>query len=462
VRFHRLMKYGISVGLVVATPWITARQATSPYQDAATRLLKKGLAEQGAYQTLRQLVSVGPRLTGSAQAEAAAELMARHMKDLGFENVHTEPTIVSHWVRGEKEEGKILSRQSGDTAVPVCALGGSIATPSQGISAGILEVKSKEELQQAGDKAKGKIIFFNRPLDPTYLDTFPAYGEAAWQRSGGAVEAARAGGIAAVVRSLTLEINDAPHTGTMSYDPAVPKVPAIAISTRAADRLSEILKRDPATRFYFKTSCRTLAPVVAHNVIGEIRGSEKPGEIILVGGHLDSWDLSVGAHDDGAGCAQSIEALRLIRGLGLRPQRTIRAVLFMDEENGGTGGRDYANSDGRRGERHLAAIESDRGGFLPLGFGVGAQGAVFEKIKGWEPLFRTLGLDWIRQGGGGVDISPLGAGGAMLMGLVPDSQRYFEVHHSGLDTLEKVNTRELELGAIDMALLAYLLSQELD
>jgi hypothetical protein len=194
--------------------------------------------------------------------------------------------------------------------------------------------------------------------------------------------------------------------------------------------------------------------------MGELRGTETPDEVVVVGGHLDSWDLSPGAHDDGAGCAQSIEALRLIRGLGLRPRRTIRAVLFMDEENGGTGGRDYARSENRRAERHLAAIESDRGGFLPIGMGVGAQGEALARIQSWAPLFERMGLQWIRPGGGGVDISPLGASGTILMGPVPDSQRYFDVHHSGTDTLDKVNPRELQLGANIMALFAYLLSQE--
>jgi hypothetical protein len=316
------------------------------------------------------------------------------------------------------------------------------------------------ELQKIGDRARGRIVFFNGAMDPTLLDTFPAYGGAAEQRSGGAVAAARAGAVAAVVRSLTLEIDDDPHTGTMSYDEATPKIPAVTISTAAAERLSALLRTEPDLRFSFVTSCKTLPPVTSHNVMGELRGAEKPEEVIVVAGHLDSWDLSPGAHDDGAGCAQSIEALRLIRGLGLRPKRTIRAVLFMDEENGGTGGRDYARSENRTAERHIAAIESDRGGFLPIGMGVGAKGEALARLQAWEPLFQRIGLQWIRPGGGGVDISPLGASGTILMGPVPDSQRYFDVHHSGTDTLDKVNPRELQLGANIMALMAYLLAEE--
>ncbi len=435
-------------------------QDRAPHEDVATRLHQKGLRELGAYATLEKLVSVGPRLTGSAQADAAVRLMAEHMKQLGLDHVRMEPTVVGHWVRGSREEGRILSRTAGTIPVKVRAIGNSIATPAGGITAGLIEVRSVAELEKVGDKARGRIVFFNGALDPTLLDTFPAYGGAAQQRSGGAVAAARAGAVAAVVRSLTLPINDDPHTGTMSYDPAVPKIPAVTITTAAAERLSALLRAEPDARFSFTTTCQTLPPVTSHNVMGELRGSTTPDEVIVVGGHIDSWDLSEGAHDDGAGCAQSIEALRLIRGLGLNPKRTIRAVLFMDEENGGTGGRDYARSDARKSERHIAAIESDRGGFLPLGMGVGATGEALARIQAWEPLFRRMGLQWIRPGGGGVDIAPLGASGTMLMGLVPDSQRYFDVHHSGTDTLDKVHPRELQLGANIMALMAYLLSEE--
>jgi carboxypeptidase Q len=448
-------------GILLLPVAITAGgQTGAGYQETAARILKKGFTELGAFQTLSRIVSVGPRLTGSAQAEAAVDLMVRLMKDLGFENVRTEPTTVGHWIRGEQEEGRILSRRLGNIEVPVCALGGSIPTPKQGVTAGVLEVTSFEELSQAADRARGKIVFFNAPMDPSVLDTFQAYGAASRQRTAGAVEAAKAGAVAAVVRSLTLEINDVPHTGTMRYDPDVPKVPAIAISTRGAERLSRALREDPDARFYFRTSCGSLPQVESHNVLGEIKGGELPQEIILIGAHLDSWDLGVGAHDDGAGCAQSVEALRLIKELGLKPRRTIRAVLFMDEENGGTGGRDYAGSENRKSERHLAAIESDRGGFLPLGIGVAAKGAAFDRIKGWETLFRSIGLQWIGPGGGGTDIGPLGEAGCMLFSLVPDSQRYFEVHHSRLDTLDKVNARELQMGANALALLAYLLAQQ--
>lgn len=453
--------FGLAASLVSLAAAIPAQDSqAAAYEDVATRLLHKGLRELGAYASLEQILSVGPRPTGSAEADAAVALMVDHMKALGFANVRTEPTLVGRWVRGDDEDGAMVSRAFGRTPVKVRAIGTSIATPPGGITAGVLEVRSFEELERAGDRAKGRIVFFNGAMDPTTIDTFPAYGGAARQRSGGAAAAARAGAVAAVVRSLSLRIDDDPHTGTMSYDAVTPKIPAVTISTAAAERLSALLRKDPDAQFFFRTSARTLEPVTSHNVLGELRGSERPDEIILVGGHLDSWDLSPGAHDDGSGCAQSIEALRLIHELGLTPKRTIRAVLFMDEENGGTGGRDYASSASRQGERHIAAIESDRGGFLPLGMGVSATGAAFDRVKAWEPLLQRVGLQWVRPGGGGVDIAPLGASGTVLMGLIPDSQRYFDVHHSGTDTLDKVNPRELELGAVAMALLSYLLAQE--
>jgi carboxypeptidase Q len=450
----------VSVLVALAAAQATVgTSADSRYEDIATRIVQKGLRELGAYDTLSKLLSAGPRPTGSVQAESAVALMAKHMRTLGFDNVRTEPTTVGHWVRGPREEGWILAGTA-RLPVKVRAIGNSIATPHGGLTAGLVEVRSFAELEQIGDRARGRIVFFNGPMDPTHLDTFAAYGGAAQQRSGGAVAAAKAGAVGAIVRSLTLALDDDPHTGTMSYDEATQKIPAVTISTMAAERLSALLRRDPSTQFRFVTTCRTLAPVASHNVMGELRGTEKPDEVVLVGGHIDSWDLSAGAHDDGAGCAQSIEALRLLRALGLKPKRTIRAVLFMDEENGGSGGLDYAASPSRQSERHIAAIESDRGGFLPVGIGAGPKGEAFDKVKSWEPLFQRIGLQWVNTGGGGVDIGPLGQSGTVLMGLVPDSQRYFDVHHSGTDTIDKVHPRELELGATAMALLAYLVSEE--
>ncbi len=451
----------VSFSLIFSlSPSCTKTQGHRPYLETAERILKKGLKEQEAYSLLKDLVTIGPRLTGSPQAAKAVEYMHQKMLELRFENVHLEPITVPHWVRGTAEEGELLSARLGSHPLSICAIGGSISTAENGISAQVVEVRSFEELQQLGEKARGKIVFFNRPMDPSLLNTFGSYGQAADQRVRGAVEAAKAGAVAALVRSLTLRLDDFPHTGLMLYDSEVREIPAACISTKGADFLSDSLKKDPSLRVYLKLSCQNLPPVNSHNVVGQITGSERPDEIILIGGHLDSWDLGPGAHDDGAGCVQSLEALRLLKELGLQPKRTIRAVMFMNEEFGGSGGRDYARAEERKGESHLAAIEADRGGFLPLGFGVGGNPRTIRRLQRWEYLLQSIGMCWIRQGGGGVDIAPLANQGAILIGLVPDSQSYFDLHHSALDVLSAVHPRHLELGAVAMAVFAYVLAQE--
>jgi carboxypeptidase Q len=436
-----------------------AQTENSAYLELSGKIAAKGMAEAYAYSVLERLTRIGGRLTGSVQAAAAVEAMQQEMQDLGLDRVHLEPTKVERWVRGEPETGRLVSSRLGTIPLSICALGGSVATSPDGLWAKVLEVHSFEQLRDAGQKAKGRIIFFNRPMDPTQIETFRAYGLAADQRVDGAVEAAKAGGVAALVRSLTLEENDFPHTGMMRYDKGVAEVPAVCVSTKGANALSRTLRADPDLVVYIKTSCASLSPVMSANVVGEITGTEKPHEIILLGAHLDSWDLGEGAHDDGAGCAQVIEALRLLKHLNLRPRRTIRGVLFMNEEFGGTGGRDYADSEERKGETHLAALESDRGGFRPLGFGVGGGAGGLGQVKPWEYLFEALGLCWIRPGGGGVDIAPLAKSGTVMMGLIPDSQRYFDYHHCSQDVLAAVHPRELELGAVAMAVLAYVLAE---
>jgi hypothetical protein len=430
------------------------------YLDIVGKLRGLGLQDEGAYEILRKLVSVGPRLTASPGAAAGVELMRQIMQDLGFDDVHLEPITVNRWVRGDTEKARIIgSTLVGSVPLTICALGGSVGTPELGVTAPVVEVKSFEELRSLGEKVRDRIVFFNRPMDRTLVQTFGAYGGPAEQRVHGASEAAKFGALAVLVRSVTLRIDDFPHTGLLEYDPSVQKVPAAAVSTAGAEFLSSLLKKEQEVRVHLELSCQNLTPVPSANVVGEIRGSEHPDEIILAGGHLDSWDLSVGAHDDGAGCANAVEALRLIKIAGLKPRRTIRAVMFMDEEFGGTGGRFYAVDERRKGEKHLAAIELDSGGFLPVAVG-GGKPEIFEKLKKWEYLFRPLGITMMRPGGGGVDVAPLTAQGTALLGIIPDSQRYFDVHHSGHDVLESVHPRELELNAITLAIYAYILAQE--
>ncbi len=433
-----------------------------PFSEFVEKAKAAGLRREGAYEYLRQLTAIGPRLPGSLQAAAAVELMRQKLTDLGLDLVTLEAVSVQRWVRGAIHEARIAqSALTGTRALKITALGGSVATPETGLSAPVLQVASFEELHKKGGEAKDKIVFYNKAMDRSYLDTFQAYGEAGPYRTQGAIEAAKEGALAVLVRSLTLRIDDFPHTGMLRYAPGVARIPAAAISTSDADFLAHLLEKDPGLVINLNLECEELAPVISANVLGQITGAERPKEIILLGAHLDSWDLGTGAHDDGAGCAQVLEALSLIKDLGLAPRRSVRGVLFMNEEFGGSGGRDYAGQENRKKEKHLVAIESDRGGFLPLGFSAGGSASALSKLKTWEPTFKPLGLiSGIQPGGGGVDIGPLAAQGVCIIGLITDSQRYFDVHHSALDVLSSVNPRELELGAIALAALAYVLAQE--
>ncbi|MCO5297925.1 MAG: M20/M25/M40 family metallo-hydrolase [Fimbriimonadaceae bacterium] len=424
-------------------------------QSPATAMRDQGLRELRAFDLLRDLTRLGHRLSGSAGAERAVEWGAQTMRELGFENVRLQPCRVPHWVRGE-----VATLTLGDDPLSICALGGSIGTPPEGLEAEVVEVKSVDEAAKLGSKAKGKIVFFNGPMDPTLTNTFAAYGGAVGQRVNGAATAAKLGAVGVLVRSMTLRADDVPHTGTMRYEEGGRKIPAAALSLNAADKLSATLRRGPA-RVRLTLDCENLPPVPSSNVIGEITGSDLPDEIVLMGGHLDSWDLGVGAHDDGAGCVQSIEALRLIRSVIGRPKRTVRVVLFMDEEQTGAGADAYAFYAKISPEKHVAAIESDAGGFTPRAFGTSETVERARRYEAWLPDLRPLGITEINGGGGGgADVAPLGPLGAVLFGLRPDSQRYFDVHHSRNDTLDWVNARELEMGAIGMAILAWRLAGE--
>jgi hypothetical protein len=426
------------------------------------QIFDEALAHGKSYDMLHYLCkNIGHRLSGSPGAAAAVEWTRHVMEDYGFDSVYLQPVMVPHWVRGQKEIGRVVnSRKMGTVEMNVCALGGSVGTGPGGLVGKVIEVKNFEELKAFGKQVQGKIVFFNRPLDPTQINTFAAYGGAVNQRGSGASEAAKFGAIGVIVRSMGSNLEDYPHTGSLRYEDGPTKIPAIAVATRHADLLSKLLKDDKDLEFYMESHCQTLDDAPSFNVIGEIRGSEFPEQIITVGGHLDSWDLGEGAHDDGAGCVQSIEVLRLFKALGYKPRRTMRAVMFMNEENGLRGGQAYAERARKMNEQHIAAIESDRGAFTPRGFTVGGHEGVYEKAVLWKPLLEPYGLaEWSKGGGGGADIGPLGTQSQALIGFVPDSQRYFDYHHTAEDTFEKVNKRELELGAAAMAALVYLIDQ---
>ncbi len=451
-------------GFIFATGTASAQNGDyRPYLDVATKIIDRALEERRAYSMLRELaVGIGPRLSGSPEAAAAVEWGRQKLVQVGADSVWLQPVMVPRWVRGDVEEAEVVqSGIVGDYPLTVCALGGSIGTPEMGVVGEVIEVHDFDELARLGKNAvAGKIVFFNRPMDPTERHTFMAYRGAVNQRTRGAAEAAQYGAIAVLVRSMTTRLDDVPHTGGMRYIDGIPKIPAAAISTLDAEFLSRLLKQERRVRVRLRLSCKTLPDVPSANVIGEIRGSEKPDEIIVIGGHLDSWDKGQGAHDDGAGVVQSIEALRLLNALGLLPKRTIRVVLFMNEENGLRGGREYARVALEKGWKHVAAIESDRGGFTPRGFSVDAPPMTVEKLGRWAYLFEQIEAGVIRRGGGGADISPLKRQGVPTIGLMVDSHRYFDYHHSDNDTFDKVNERELELGAAMLAILSYVLAQE--
>jgi hypothetical protein len=452
-------------GLCLVPVLLTAGGGTdrcADYREIAARLRVAGFGSMNAYALLDELTRrCGPRLSGSAGADTAVAFTQAMMERLHLDRVWLERMTVPRWVRGNVEKAVVLGSNSRPPAsLRVCALGGSIATPPGGITSGVIEVHSFKELSELGEAARGKIVFFNRPMDPTLMETFEAYGGAVEQRYSGALQGARVGALAVLVRSMTLALDDVPHTGSLGYADTVKKIPAAALSTKGASLLSELLKKNPGLKVRLSLSAQTLPDVPSANVLGEIRGTEKPEEVIVVGGHLDSWDKGTGAHDDGSGCMQAIEVLSLFRKLGLRPKRTVRAVMFMNEENGMRGGKAYAVDPGRAPEKHIALIESDRGGFAPRGFTTDADSTVFERVRQWAPCFEALKASSFARGGSGADISPLASKGIPGFGLDVESQRYFDYHHSANDTIDKVNPRELELGAVVLALLCYIFAQE--
>jgi len=419
------------------------------------------LAHGTAYENLRYLCKqVGPRLSGSPQAQKAVEATYKMLKDAGADTVYLQPCMVPHWVRGEKENGYIQLSDGKKFNLRLCALGNSEGTGKKGIKATVVEVKNFKELDQLGANGiKGKIVFFNFPMNPTYVRSFMAYGESGAYRTRGPARAAKYGAIGVMVRSLASNLDDFPHTGTTLYNDSFPKIPAVAISTNDAEWLSSQLKNNLVSSAYIRTTCTMLPDAPSFNVVGEIRGSEFPNEFITVGGHLDSWDLGEGAQDDGAGCVQSIEVLRAFKALGIKPKRTIRAVMFMNEENGGRGADKYLELAKANNEKHIFALESDAGGFTPRGFGLDMSDEKRTKVMSWKNLFYNYGVYELSAGGGGSDIGPLKQIGAALAGLSPDSQRYFDLHHAATDTFEAVSKRELHLGAVNMTALIYLVDK---
>lgn len=427
--------------------------------SVAIRQIANEILQHGkAYSNLHFLCKkVGPRLSGSPKAEKAVQETARMMREAGADTVWLQPCMVPRWERGAKEKG-IVYWGNTQKALSVCALGMSVGTPAAGLKAQVVEVANFDELKALGaEKVKGKIVFFNYPMRPELVQG--GYGDAVRYRSSGPVEASKLGAVAVMIRSVTHALDHNPHTGTTRYEKGVDSIPALACSTLDAEWLHNLLAKTKKVELFVKMNCRHYPDVPSFNVIGEIRGSEKPEEILTVGGHLDSWDLAEGAHDDGTGCVQSIEVIRAIKALGWKPKRTIRAVMFMNEENGLRGGQAYADFAEKNKEMHLFAAESDAGGFGVETLGLSGKPEQVAKIRSWLPLFRPYGVYDMPDGGGGADIGPLRKFGTVMCGVNPNSQRYFDHHHAPNDVFEAVNKRELELGAIAMTAIVWLVSE---
>ncbi len=427
--------------------------------ELSKRIVRNSLLDMKGYEWLRELCEIGPRLTGSENSYRAIHWAKRKMEEAGFDTVWLQPVMVPNWKRGDLEEATIVkSKKYKGRKLNITAFGGSVGTDEKGINGEIISVKDFNELKSKGELVKGKIVFFNRQLDFGEVEPFSGYGKAVDQRSRGAIEAAKFGAVGVIVRSITTKHDNVPHTGVMYYVDSLPKIPSVAVGYQDADFLMKAIEEEPDLMVNIKLSCQTFDDTLSYNVIGEIRGREFPDEVIVVGGHFDSWDKGCGAHDDGAGCVQSMEVLDLFKRMNYQPKRTIRCVLFIDEEQRQTGAIEYAKFASQSEQKHIAAIESDRGAFTPRGFYVDTDSATLNYLQSFLPYLNLAKIDWIRKGGSGVDVSKIKNTKA-LFGYVPDSQRYMDVHHSENDIFEMVHPREFQLGSAAMAILCLLISE---
>ena len=434
------------------------------YNDSTfiRKIYNEALEHGQCYENLRSLCKdIGARITGSAEAEMAIHWGKNVLESYGFGNVYLQEIKVPHWERGTEEAGWLI-RDNGEIAkLNIIALGGSVGTG--GLIAGeVIQVQTIEELESLSeDEVNGKIIFFNRPFDQKYINTFHAYSGCVDQRWDGTNVAAKKMAMGVIIRSLASSTDNYPHTGSMHYDEGVAQIPGAAISTSDADLLSDWLTRGPVT-VKMELDCKWFPDVKSYNVIAEEKGHEDD-KIITFGGHLDSWDVGEGAHDDGAGIVHCIEALRILKKLGYQPNHTLRCVLFMNEENGNFGGKSYAEISSELKEEHICAIESDRGGFLPTGFDISGSIEQVEIIQQLAEVLAEFELLRFEPGYSGVDIGPLKKyyPTMLQLGMTINSQRYFDYHHSAADVFENVNKRELELGSAALAAMIYLIDQSM-
>lgn len=447
-----MKQFVLAISLIGGLCFSQSREDSIQFKKISDEILLHGQA----YENLRELTKdIGHRLSGSENYEKAVVWAEQKLRDAGADKVWLQEVMVPVWERG-KESLKITLPNGTAKELKMTSLGNSEGTNGKDISGEILMVKSIEEFEKLTDhQVKGKIVFFNYPFKQEYVETFRAYGDAGKYRFSTASMVAKKGGKFVIVRSLSSGIDNVPHTGSMRYDENYTKIPAIAIGNTTANELAGLIREQTITAT-LNSNCGMKEERKTHSVIGEITG-KKDNKVILVGGHLDSWDVGEGAHDDGAGIVQSIEILRAYKKLGIQNNHTIRVVCFANEENGSRGGERYAETARDKNEFHLLAIESDAGGFTPRGLSLDMDESRRKEIQSWSRLFLPYGIYDFTKQYGGVDIEPLKEKlNVPLAGLVPDSQRYFDIHHTEEDTFEKVNRRELHLGAIAMGQLIYM------
>ena len=445
---------------------ISCKNETVPFDqetsDVITTFYGDALEFKESYELLRGLSKdVGQRLSGSEGAKKAVLWSKEVMENYGFDTVYLQEVMVPHWERGELEEAYFYNGKN-KINLSILGAGGTVSTPKEGITAEVVEVSSLDEVDELGrENVEGKIVFYNKAFNQRYINQGASYGQTGFQRRSGAVKAAEHGALASVFRSLSSSTyEDFPHTGGMSYREGLDSIPHGGLGVLSSEKLSQALKENPRLKLTVKLSGKWFPDALSHNVVGELRGSKSPEKIITVGGHLDSWDVGEGAHDDGAGCVHSIGALRLFQKQNIKPNNTIRAVMFMNEENGLRGGQKYADVAVMDNEQHIAAIESDASGYVPRGFGFSGSDEQHKKIQDWLKYFDKNTISYFSKGGGGADIGPLHRQtGTPMFGLSIDGQKYFEMHHTAKDVFELVNARELELGTASMASLVYLIDK---
>ncbi|MCU0222811.1 MAG: M20/M25/M40 family metallo-hydrolase [Acidobacteria bacterium] len=448
-------------GCGAATPEPPPKPAAAPlparFTEAATRIVQAARADEASYRRLQELCDrIGHRSAGTPSYDRAAAWSVEQLKASGMADPRLEEVPINRWERGR--ESLALLTPGGPRAIPMLGLGKSIGTPAEGITGEVLVVRDFDELERVKDKVKGKIVLYNIAMRER-TESFGGYGEAVAYRASGAVRAAEHGAIAALVRSVTTRSMRTPHTGMMSYQDGVPQIPAAAIPIEDAMSFQRMQDRGDRITVRLFMEAKNLPEGPSPNVIAELPGREKPEEIVLIGAHLDSWDVGCGAHDDGAGVTMVIDAARLLKELGLTPRRTVRVVLFTNEERGVDGGRGYAERHRAEAAKHFAAFETDSGGFRPKRIGIGGTDEAVAMVQRYAPLFEPLGPVELGKGGGGADISFLGRDGVPLLGLGTESEHYFDFHHSDADMVEAVDPTDYRESLAAVTLMTFVLGE---